>query len=855
MADEMPPTKGVVLQDQPVLDAGESQAQSTQESLLEPLDESQASHMEGLVSDSDVQYLDKVTQSAVIAPPATYITRPAIETPEEMMSEFQYSKPPPRTNTKDRGGKGTQQAKTPLPAISKPPESSKQNMSPVKQLSEEDSMNSSTSSKSLPMLPAQEDHGAKSPQMTSGPLPSIPIAGSTRPSNSIMRDPEVQEVSSTSPQKAGSSPYPFKDQIDPPKSSKSHQVAKSPLSKPRYPKSIMNARERARIQMASQSRLSTPKATSTHALDSADPSSSRHTLSKSRPVVKDLKISRSHTHYPDTRTASQHPASQDNHRTMARQRNGWDHRGHELARPLLADQPHSRPYSSVSQESNISKRRTRYQSHIDQVPISSAWEASDKYFEKFAKPWNGYVLHTQQVKKWSIAEISHLNKLAEEQQAKIELYSQELAERDQAIADLTEEKGKVVQEYQQLENKYTDSSSRLTKLKEDMRTYRGRLNDATSEQQRLLAHCRDKCQRTIAEIRTKEQEQSMTVQNALEAAELARTTIQQKVLAVKEASRKQAAETEKTVGSLQAQLAERENEMATEKKQTEDLREQLAESRRLNETVLQSILSQNTDILEKVNRPPEVPIDMQLSLDEQDRKIDAIMEALEAVKAAAPDAADMMNEFKAIQDDSAKGILEVVRDEMSNRMSPHEEIEIMSHSIAAVQEMCEEIYEYVQNDETIAFWQEKSQEAIATADGRLEQIQGLRDDLNNAQTILNQQIDTNRHLQQEAQKVHDLRAQVSQLQQTVNDREATTAVSDESLKKAQQELSTQARKLEIFEETLENERQKHAQAIEKRNREHEHALEKAVVTATVRLRDEQQQMKTRLQELDQDRSR
>ncbi|KAL7621945.1 hypothetical protein AAE478_007445 [Parahypoxylon ruwenzoriense] len=827
-----------------------SQAISTQNDLVEPLEDSQETNQNGSSEHSTFE------QQSIQDPPSMRFTRPPIETPEEVMAGFQYQKPQaPRNMFNSSRG----QQRTSILASMYNGQKASQHGHDTESSRVD---NIGGQGKHLPPTNYKHEMRELMDNYQDNDTVNAKVNFDKAPEDAIQNNPfQDANVPGLIPDDDTSS-FPFPDAIDLPHSSRRKQqhTSSSPLAKAQLPKSITDTRQRALAQISPQRRLAVAKASrlpsaksqcqSAQVLGIAD----GEAFHKNREHSIDCKSRR--------REASRDLYNSEVERIPKGHQSQAGQQRRSLTRPIHLEFPEHEPLLTArpcSQTSNISKPRAPAKFHRQQ--ISPTRRQNQINLEKFAKSWNTNYLYNQELlDRWE-KKIEMLEKQILTQNLAIEQYQTDIESRDQTVDALSGELEEIRNQNQRAEDQIAASSAIRKKLEEKVRSCRARLNDAINEQQRLFLHSKETCQKTIEDIRVEMQEQKRSSEKALEISELARAEIQRKVATAVEDTERRVEELNKTVESFKIRLEEREKELRREREQAEHLKERLAQSYKSNEQSLQSVATRNLELLERIEQDRKQVENTEIFIHHQDGKIDTILKTLKEVGLKTIEPLALLENLKEIQNDIATTIVAEVKGSVESSQNPIlKGSETMNQNIDSIRALCEGISERMTNVEEVAQWQGRSHDSDMVVQAQAQQIQELQDELHQAyvcmdeQSVAHQQLEGRladlqsvEHNEQTAnEKVKDLMKQVVQLQTILNEKDSIIAQSHEDLEVTQEELANQTLQLHDKEEQIQNERLKHEEAIElnahKHNQEILHAVAEEAEKHDGRHRDTDHQL-------------
>ncbi|KAI1387618.1 uncharacterized protein F4822DRAFT_430365 [Hypoxylon trugodes] len=822
-----------------------SQVDSSQVDFLQPLEDTQGTNGGLMIEDS---LLDQAPQAPrpIPSPEVNLITRPTIQTTEEIVCGFQYQPPP------SHGGRSNANQRQNYPETNRVPEISNpsRRAEPSPPENHEDELPVAT----VVTQATQEEE----------PIPTIEIPRETiGDTTHEVRVPIVDQ-----PEPIGDG-YPFPGASEKPRpSERKHTSYHSPFTKAQLPKPISDVRRKALANMSPRNRLSksnilsSPSARPQNELaqvqgnpDKRAAYKNEQRLTAQRPNLESSKTTKD-THNNRDKYASRRHRQADPRKRKA------------LQQPLpveviQAEIDHSlRP---CSQASNISKPRAPAKKWR-----SPNREQNSVNLMNFAESWNAnYIYNQQLLDRWE-HKMAMLERHIKEQDVSIEKYQKAIESRDKVIEDLSAREAEFNAQNQKIQDEILTSTASRKKLEEKLRACRNRLNDAIGEQQRLFLQCREKCEKATASMKAEGQARKESIDEASAAIDLARADIKQRVATVIKYTNEQVGELKKTIESLETQLEEQAEELSFERQRTEDLRKELDESHELNEQSLRLATTQNQKLLEKIESERDAAKNVETHIQKQDQKIDKILEVLAETRERTIDPATLMEDIRGVHDDSVAKITEEVqnsvRSAQESALGGHENF---SENLDDVRVLCEGIAERMTGLAEAAVWQQRALELDMNAEGYVQRIQNLQDDMQQAiienmeqgaerwqlQTQLTNLQNAKSNEQAAKEKGDDLTRQIEELRRELAEKDQTITQSSERLEAAREELRTQARILRDKEEQIQNEHEKHREALESHAQQREHEIAHAVAEETNNIKGKYQDVEKQFREADEARVR
>ncbi|XXG95542.1 hypothetical protein Hte_001806 [Hypoxylon texense] len=592
----------------------------------------------------------------------------------------------------------------------------------------------------------------------------------------------VGEPGSGSGQNTPSLPFPDETQslhVD----GKKHIHSHSSLANARLPKSIADTRQKALAQL------------------SKAPQRIRNETSVER-------------NQPSSRTASSE--TMDVAPPSRKHPQAKHHKTQSFMRPLSGkalDERVATTASPCSQASNIAKHRAPPVRHRQRG--SPTREKNSIYLKKFAESWNANYLYNQKLLDHLQEKVYMQERHIEDQDSIIEQYRRDIESRDETIGTLSKEIEEVHKQSQAVHDEIAADSAARKKLEEKLRSCRSRLNDAINEQQRLFLRCRERFEETIAHIKEESQVQKDSVEKVATMLEQARAEIKQEVLAVANDANVQINELTKTIQTLEAQLGQSEQELEHQRCQAANLREQLAESHRLNNESLQLVAAQNRELLEKLNRDRQQADATDKHIQELGQKIDTVLAALAEAKLRTVDRVALAESLEGFHNDTVNAIVtEMQNSAQSARNSALNDQQGLNDNVDQIRILCTSISDGMSEVRDVAEWQNRASEADKTVQDQLHQIQNLHDELHQSRTLVQHKSEEQLELQRQLgvlqanaeREKSDLTILVQELQESVSEKDAAVAKSKEDLAATQQREIELSRQVGILQANAEKKR-------------------------------------------------
>ncbi|KAI1102883.1 hypothetical protein F4804DRAFT_353342 [Jackrogersella minutella] len=829
--------------------------------LIQPLKDSQDTDFTHSAQESTAE---QPCQDSRSIPPigVNLFTRPTIETAEEIGAAFQYQPPPPRI--------------APLPPSRQQKTQVTSSLSIPKKPSGRVSDSETTELNNLNKkqgFPPPNSHMNETGEHTSKPQKAnpvdviIPLQEAPRDDAQYTQVPAHNIPKATGDGNAYGLPFPDDnlDEIDLSYSErKRHNSPYAPLANARLPKSFSETRRKALAKMSPHSRSPRENISQSSSIASDRPLVHISRTTTKRGVPENRQHSSMYRPASITSAALENSHGEGVEHVSSKRRPSGRQKGKDIIRPVRSNSPVDELLSMVrpcSQASNISKPRAPRKMQYQQPTPTR--EQNSLNLMKFAKSWNTNYLYNQKLlDRWE-QKMKMLEEHIAEQDTVIEQYQKDIEFRDQTIDELSIKEEELRAQNHKVQDEITTSTNARKKLEDKLRACRNRLNDAINEQQRLFKQCKENCENAIAKISTDGHLHKESIEKASGTLELVRAEVKQKIAAVIKDTNGQVESLNKTIKSLEAQLNGREKELERERQHAMDLNNQLADFHKLNEQSIQSVATQNLELLEKMKQDREQATNTEICIRKQDDKINAILKVLEETRLKAADPKALIEKIEGMQNDTVAKVVAGVQDSIeSHQNSMLADQEIINENLGGIHVLCEGICERMTCADDVSKWQERAHDANMAIHTQIQQIQELQDDVHQMYIRNNEESEERVELKSQLaglqnaatneqaanEKVRGLTEEVGRLQRMLDDKETKLTKSNEDLEALREELRTQARILQDKEEQIRNEHEQHQKVIELTVQKHEEGLFQTVTEATKELGGQLQATEKRLEE-------
>ncbi|KAI1095509.1 hypothetical protein F5B19DRAFT_503704 [Rostrohypoxylon terebratum] len=842
--------------------------------LIQPLQDSQGSSSATLAQDTATRHPCQDTHPIPPIPPVgvSRFARPAIETAEEIGAGFQYQPPPGRAVPQKPNKKQEALVASTQAAAVIPPE----------RISASGTLEIFGHDNRQRVPPS--DHHVEEIEQPEADSPTATLLNPCNITKALQNVPDhdtryVQEPTSNIPnpprdENGPRLPFPNSNQDEihsaHPQTRK-RKASYSPPATAQFPKFISDARRKALAKLPPPNNQSPQRKSPVLSATSPD----RQLTQKEETSIK-----RTHLNNPQ-HLAIDKPASKilDVNKLVGDERPGkTEHssRKHhsggrskrkELTRPILLDSPECEPTSMMrpcSQASNISKPRaplkTHHRHHHQRTPTR---EQNSLNLMKFAKSWNtNYIYNQKLLDRWE-QKLGSLEEHITAQDSTISQYQREIEHRDQIIDDLSAKEGELRAQNQKVQDEITASSNARKKLEEKLRACRNRLNDAINEQQQLFLRCKENCEKAITTIQTEGHTQKESVDNATATIESLRNEMKQKVAEVISDTNGRIENLKNIIDSLELQLIEREKELERERQHSLDLSSQITEFRKLNEQSIQSVATQNQELLEKMRLDREHGEDRDALIRKQNEKIDTVLKILEETRLKTADPNILVQNLEGLHNTTVERIVAGVKNSIeSHRDSIFADQSTLNENIGEIHLLCTGICERLTDANNVAEWQGRAHDADMAIHNYVQNIQELQDEVNQMNIRSSQELEEREKLKNQLaglqnaaaneraanEKVRVLEEEMKRLREILNGRDATIIRSNNDFKAVREELRAQARIVQDKEKQIRDENELHQKAMELNIQQHKQETSRVVSKITNEYKEKLQAGEERLQE-------
>ncbi|KAI1871277.1 uncharacterized protein JN550_004722 [Neoarthrinium moseri] len=514
-------------------------------------------------------------------------------------------------------------------------------------------------------------------------------------------------------------------------------------------------------------------------------------------------------------------------------------------RPLAvptSSQLSMRPISRGSNLSNISRRRTTPSSRKSEplTPLKEAYIELGEYREQFAGCWNGYFFAEQKYKQRVIDKMARLEDTVQAYEDQLEQLENERRAQNQIAEQLQNANQDLTHQLKASEGTLTAQATNIERLIKKCDKYRGRLNDATKEQQKLYTKSKEHVNETIERLKAEQQELEKSRQASLDAtvkkSEAARDDLQRKVRDVVNLARQQALELDGTIKVLKADLESSQQQLSRERDHTQSLQKELQGSRDSNAHIIMNLRDQNSKILEALEHQKIRDQEAQSTASRRLLKLDSIGAVIDELKSKATDPSSVTQEIQSLRQHVSRDIITEIQHLASKIATAGDSGQAHDATLNEIKTICESISEHSHHHgQEAQRWQELHKQAETKLQDLKSKMRDTQEKLEEAtefngrfneenidlkDSIASQQEHIN-ELQAEL-NVHEARgdseaAEVARLKQLLKENDSAFKRLEEEARQSKEQLQVQSGSLEEAEKARQDLQQTIDTAAEKQN--------------------------------------
>ncbi|KAI1272080.1 hypothetical protein F5Y07DRAFT_412870 [Xylaria sp. FL0933] len=803
-----------------------------------------------------------------------FISRPLPEDPVDFQNGFQYSRAPvPHFQPAP--------LKTPRERValeSKPKnDGSVESEVPSRTLGSHTSDSVSNDSKNMNLVEAKGNERAPK----TGPetydvisIPSDPLSDQTMEAHEQSHKSPLRDTATGLPSLNATPLNKVSGPFQQPKSNVRSPAIK--LETPRLPKAFEDIRRKALIQ---SNRTNCHSQSVHHSNSRINKASVRLNTSEShKKLGQTHAVSRIVTRQ-DQERPSGYPNSYRNPRTP--EAKGPDRRvpksrpdGEQLTSPFTQEAgKHYKEFTRpVSEASNISRIRTplrEERARIQGRRVKLELKESNTRRNRLVRSWNDFFMYEADRNEYWEAKVDDMIQQLAERDNRVAEFLEQIQEQEQIIEGLEIEKQQHCAARQDQEDALAKSEELRQKLRGRMKEFKDRLNDATIEQQKMFKYFQPRYHELREQMKQAELEHQHLLQEALSTTNRINGNIQASVKHVRALSEQEIQKLCLKIGTLEAELAERKKDVDRERDHNNDLRRDLDSSHKLNKVSLETLCAQNEELL---NRSDESNIQIQSvkqSMEQQEGRIQSLQGYIDKNTAATRDTSELFDSLKTLQEEALHRISSELREHAeTDRKQSLKATEGLKTGILEIRELCASLSEKVQDGQSVSEWQEKFMAAQTERQALGFEKNRLQEEL----AIMNERAEIQREEQENLQQdldlisakamaadvssslIESLEEEKQKVQNCLHGKERYIHNLEEKLRAVNELLSAQDCRLEDQERQLRAEREEHTKAIASYHEQQDQAVKEAREECT-RVRVECHNIEDRLHDREQECSR
>ncbi|KAI1429805.1 hypothetical protein F5Y12DRAFT_795341 [Xylaria sp. FL1777] len=489
----------------------------------------------------------------------------------------------------------------------------------------------------------------------------------------------------------------------------------SRLEGSRLPKAFADIRRKALIQ---SSHTNCPKQSACHPSSPVGKASSRfNTPERDQDPFPNHEVSHNQTRqrreqphrYPASNQSPHTPETQALGRKQPTNPSNAEEFTHSFTREVRKE--YNLLTRPVSEASNITKKRTprrqkptRTRGRQGNLGMS---ESNARRYQ-LIQSWNDFfVYEAERNKHWEEKMNDIVEQLAERDERVVE-YLAKIQEQEQIITNLELEKHEHHAKREEQELALNKLEERRQRLRERMKEYRDRLNEATIEQQSIFKYFQPRYHELREQMKQAELKHQESLKQALSTSSQVMDKIQKSVGEVRILSQQEIQKLRLEIKTLEVQLAERGKDVDREKECVNDLRRELEKSHELNRCSLMSLHTQNQELMKKSDMRTIQIQSVEQCINQQEQRIQSLRCFLEDDKANTQTPSELIEDLKALQKESLNSILSELREYVSSdREQSYKVTESLKLDIQGIHKLCVSLNEQIQSSQSASEWQEK----------------------------------------------------------------------------------------------------------------------------------------------------
>ncbi|KAJ3574399.1 hypothetical protein NPX13_g4375 [Xylaria arbuscula] len=456
--------------------------------------------------------------------------------------------------------------------------------------------------------------------------------------------------------------------------------------------------------------------------------------------------------------------------------------------------------------------------------------------------WNRHFgLEAKRNAHWKEKMEDMIEQLAERDERVAE-YLEQIRLQDQIIADLEIARQRDLTTHQEQDVAITELDEQRQKLREKVKEYKQRLNDATNEQQSIFKYFQPRYHELREQMKQAEIKHQEALKQALSVNEQVKNKIQKSVKEIKTLSQQEIHNLRSEIGILQVKLAEREKEVDREKLHVNELRRELDESHACIRSSLECLNTQNQALMKKSDASSTQAQNIQQSIQDQENHFESLQKVLEDDKAARQTPSELMKNLEMLQEDAVNGILQGLHERAeADREWSSKTTEELKKDVQGVREFCTNLSERLESSLDASEWQQKFSDAQMNHHAALWEADQLREKI----ASMHNQARTQREQQETLQREYDslsasikvtdaveneikaLQIDRQKAQKCLVEKESLIRTLEDKLRETTATLGTKECQLKEQERKLQDEEMRLTNAIASSHEKHDKALRQA----------------------------
>ncbi|ETS74479.1 hypothetical protein PFICI_14345 [Pestalotiopsis fici W106-1] len=407
-------------------------------------------------------------------------------------------------------------------------------------------------------------------------------------------------------------------------------------------------------------------------------------------------------------------------------------------RPLDKSRPNEPSLRPNSQNSNISKTRVpakhhgRHASpaessrHRDSTAPTHLRKAASRNHRTLVNSWNRYFSTHYEQQDALEKEISDLKadleecsdviaQLEEDALDQAKAYHHQINMQSNTINKLRAEGSDLRTHLAQSKTAFSEKEERYETLVEKCRQYKDCFNKAIAEHQQLYTKTKQNFKNIVAQIKeefeAEQKDKDKIIREILDQTESIRTSFRKRANLTDREAKHQFLTMANTIKALKVELAERQRELTQERQNSEMARDELEQARDKNAQALEDLSAQNTKILETMESHYHNSQESTAVTEGIGERLDSLCQSMNDLQQLMPNPAVLTDDISSLGQDITTLITTKFGD-LGSRIS---DIDCgqKNHSpkIDRIVNVCRAIDERMQNEDGVAYWQSKCQEA------------------------------------------------------------------------------------------------------------------------------------------------